>query len=323
MNLVILQPAGGDGETNFDNTINKPMELKKIIPFLNKKDADLVSSYYENGLVPIWGVTAGSKDINLHKWERIRAGDIVLFTANMRIFASGVVTHKLYNQELALELWGWKEKDVTWEYVYFLDEIQEIDIPVQKLNEVIGYSVNNPVRGFTVLDEEKSERVIEGFNFKSEVYNPSVSEEEFKEAVLNIDPSKPLDSKSESLRRTEQSFLRKYLFQNKKTSICGICHKEMPVEFLVTSHIKKRSKCTDEEKLDYKNVVMPMCKFGCDDLFEKGYITVQDGMVVKLKDISNINVKKYISSIQGNECAYWNEQSAKYFDWHKNFHLKR
>ncbi|MED4461844.1 hypothetical protein [Metabacillus fastidiosus] len=317
MNHVILQPSGGVGKENFDNTIKGSVNLDRIIPFLDKKDIDLISSCYEDRLVPIWGVTPAKDGSNEKHWEKIKAGDIALFTTNMRIFASGVVTHKFYSPQLALELWGWKEDGVTWEYVYLLDEIQELDIPVQQLNETVGYSRENSVRRFTVLDKEKSGRIFERFNFGSEVYYPHVSEEEYKEVVINIDPTKPLDSKSMSLRRTEQSFLRKYLFKNKKTSCCGICHKEMPVEFLVAAHIKKRAKCTDEEKLDYKNIVMPMCKFGCDELYEKGYIGVKNGKVVRLRKNSlTQHILDYIGQVEGNECNYWHDKTVKYFDWH-------
>lgn len=62
---------------------------------------------------------------------------------------------------------------------------------------------------------------------------------------------------------------------------CGICNKEYPINLLITAHIKKQTHCTFEEKLDYKNIVMPMCKMGCDDLYEKGYIFIRDGKVMK------------------------------------------
>ena len=48
------------------------------------------------------------------------------------------------------------------------------------------------------------------------------------------------------------------------------------MQFLVAAHIKKRSVCTDAEKRDLKYVAMSACKFGCDELFERGYIAVAD-----------------------------------------------
>jgi len=97
----------------------------------------------------------------------------------------------------------------------------------------------------------------------------------------------------------------------------------MPVEFLVASHIKKRSYCSDEEKLNYNRVVMPMCKFGCDDLFEKGYISIQNGEVVTLKrEKVTTFVEIYVNQIIGVSCEYWSKETKNYFDWLYKFHLK-
>jgi hypothetical protein len=41
MNHVILQPSGGTGKVNFDNTIKSPVALEKIIPFLNQTDKNI------------------------------------------------------------------------------------------------------------------------------------------------------------------------------------------------------------------------------------------------------------------------------------------
>jgi hypothetical protein len=86
------------------------------------------------------------------------------------------------------------------------------------------------------------------------------------------------------------------------------------------SHIKKRSKCNDDEKRDY-NVVLPMCRFGCDELFEKGYIGVNDsGVIIKIKLTTNVNVNNYISSLVGKNCKGFSTKNKKYFKWHREFH---
>ena len=56
---------------------------------------------------------------------------------------------------------------------------------------------------------------------------------------------------------------------------------------LVAAHIKKRAACSLEEKKDYKSIVMPMCSFGCDYLYERGYIAVSDGKIIDLKKKAN------------------------------------
>ena len=64
---------------------------------------------------------------------------------------------------------------------------------------------------------------------------------------------------------------------------CAICHRTFPVDLMVAAHIKPRSKCSTSERKN-PNIVMPVCKVGCDDFFEKGYIKVGKDGVVQIND---------------------------------------
>jgi hypothetical protein len=86
-----------------------------------------------------------------------------------------------------------------------------------------------------------------------------------------------LDRDSTAKSRKEQSFLRAYLLSNLSTGSCVICKHHFPFDMLVAAHLKKRAECTTEEKKDFGNVAALMCKTGCDDLYENGYISVQGG----------------------------------------------
>jgi len=124
-----------------------------------------------------------------------------------------------------------------------------------------------------------------------------------------------IDSKSKS--RKEQAFLRAHLANGKLIGVCTLCGNEFPVEMLIAAHIKNRSKCTDTEKRDFENVVTLMCKVGCDDLFEKGYVFVKDGEVVKNKKcLTTPSLDKVISEIEGNKVSNW-IGSSKYYLWHE------
>ena len=66
---------------------------------------------------------------------------------------------------------------------------------------------------------------------------------------------------------------------------------------------------------------MLMCKFGCDELFEKGYISVDEGIFISLnKDPSTPELANYLESLIDNPCEKYNEDSAKYFEWHLKYH---
>lgn len=126
-----------------------------------------------------------------------------------------------------------------------------------------------------------------------------------------------LDKNRKSLQRVEQGFLRSQLFGTANFSTCSVCGERMPIQFLVAAHVKKRSECSLEEKKDFKNNIVSMCRFGCDELYERGYISVKNGVVVDLSVGPLLEkVSKYVRSVVGNNCPSYTSTSAKYFDWH-------
>ncbi|PAW28040.1 HNH endonuclease [Peribacillus simplex] len=267
----------------------------------------------------MWGVTAGKNNLKVNKWNKIQAADLTFFSANRMLYSYGFITFKLHNEKLAQHLWGNNSEGQTWEYIYLLDEIRELDIPISKLIEIVGYKENYLIQRFTVLDEDKSNALFSYFDLKSETAIQPVSEDDYKENIENFG-LEDLDIEGKTKSRAEQAFLRKALFGTKTIGRCGICEKEYPISFLIAAHIKKRSLCSNEEKLDFRNIVMPMCKFGCDDLFEKGYITVSKGIISVNDKMTTEPLKRYLSHIEGKHCCYWNVDTIKYFDWHCNHH---
>lgn len=65
--------------------------------------------------------------------------------------------------------------------------------------------------------------------------------------------------------------------------------------------------------MDYQNIVTAMCKIGCDDLYEKGYIGVCNGKFVKIKNCFNPSVNEKVNELTGRICLGSNR---KYYDAH-------
>ena len=86
------------------------------------------------------------------------------------------------------------------------------------------------------------------------------------------------DSTSEQSARREQHILGQWLFEGKETEICALCGREFAVEALVTAHKKRRADCNEGERRD-PHIVMPLCKFGCDYLYEQQHVYVEEGIV--------------------------------------------
>lgn len=308
---VILQPcANKDAREHYVDTIENTKSLSSISQFLSDKELNELKEIYPQGQVAIWGVTPSQST----KWERIQAGDITLLAKEGAVFASAVTTYKIHSHALASQLWGFDNKGNTWEYIYFLSEVKKQHIPYKKLNKVIPYNENYVIQGFSLLDEEKSINVLKAFDLESETYFPDITDEELDKEFQN---EENLDTKSTTTGRKEQSRIRRLLFKNKPTGVCCICNKEYPVKFLWAAHIKKRAKCSLDEKKDTRHIAAPMCKFGCDELYEKGYIGVKGGSVIQIKDNElTDNLQSYINSIADNSCSSWNDNTKHYFDWH-------
>lgn len=320
MSRVILQPTGNkDAREHYVDTLIRPVDILRIKPFVTEDQFERIKKLYPNGLVPTWGVTPGVNNVNAKKWNRIEPADVTFFSAKRVLYSYGFVTYKIHNVPLAEHLWGRDSKGQTWEYIYFLDEIREHDIPVSLFNEIVGYSPNFNVQGFSVLDEQKSNVLLSYFDLESETAFQPVTERDYKEVIEAFNKD-TLDIEGKTKSRAEQGFIRKALFGNRTIHTCQICGKEYPIQFLVAAHIKKRSLCTKEEKLDYQNIVMPMCKFGCDDLFEKGYILVKDGKVALNQKLTTEWLDVYLHNLAGREIDNWNERNAKYFVWHAKHH---
>jgi len=308
---VILQPcANKDAREHYVDTIENTRSLSSISQFLSVKELNELKIIYPQEQVAIWGVTPSQSS----KWEKIQAGDITLLAKEGAVFSSAVTTYKIHSHDLASQLWGFDNKGNTWEYIYFLSEVKNQHIPYKELNKVIPYKENFVIQGFQILDEEKSINVLSAFDLESETYFPDIDTEELFEELRNEDN---LETKSTTTGRKEQAAIRRLLFKNKPTGTCCICSKEYPVKFLWAAHIKKRSKCTLDEKKDLENIAAPMCKFGCDELYEKGYIGVRRGNIIQIKDNElTDNLQSYIDSVIDNNCSSWNDNTKHYFDWH-------
>ena len=183
MSKIILQPAGNpDGREHYNDTIENPVELKSISKFLKKEELEDLYEIYEDGKCYIWGVTPGGN--NKTKWDRIDSGDVTLFARDGAIFASAVTTYKLINTQLAAYLWDYDDKRQTWENIYFVDEIRSHDIPVLNFNKVVPYKDGNIIRGFNVLDEEKSNNIIKEFGLESSVYIKPIESNQYDNEVI-------------------------------------------------------------------------------------------------------------------------------------------
>ncbi|MBC6448779.1 HNH endonuclease [Actinokineospora xionganensis] len=137
-------------------------------------------------------------------------------------------------------------------------------------------------------------------------------------ATLPSLPPDTLDKMTAAVRRVEQAELRKLVVGTDDTAQCALCGDTFPLRYLVAAHIKPRSQCTDEERRDLRNVAMAACAFGCDMLFELGYITVdKDGWIRTAEAMPSGRFADHVTLVGTRRCSAHRPGTEPYFAWHR------
>ena len=314
MTQIVLQPsADATARAHYADTIYRPVELSDVkakIPALTLKHLRML---FPDGKIPMWGVTPGVTGGNQSKWEKVELGALVLFSADNKIYGCGVVAAKFHNKALAKHLWGVDSNGATWEWMYALAEVRSLDISYRDFNKSVGYKLNYVIQGFNVLDETKSQAFMDAFDLHGKRLEWPPNPQDVNRAIKEFEE---LDRKFQAVQRVEQSALREHLLQGRKSGNCLLCGRTFHAHFLVAAHIKKRSECTDSQKRDLRNIGMLNCKFGCDELYERGYISVDgQGRVVKSSRLVSPVEREYMNSTVLTQIDV-SVSRERYFAWH-------
>ena len=323
MRIHVVPASDAYGREHYNHTVQLKVTIDKIKEFITDDEIlDLLS----DDSYAVWGTKKGKGNVNHTKWLRMNRGDICLFYRDKSFFSAAKVICKFENYDFALDLWEGitRNPDIdekeTWENMFLLDEIKQINIPVVMFNKFMGFKENNIIQGYNNYDDEISEKIIDEFQLSdwqtSSYFNPAQSSEDNKKRIEELlEGLSGTDAQSPGGQsRKEQSLHREHHFGGKKTSKCGLCHKDLPINLLHAGHIKPRRDCTEKERKDL-NVTMPVCKLGCDDLYEKGYIKVDEAGFITVNKLKNISgeLGEFIKQYKEKKCLYHNDRTSKYF----------
>jgi hypothetical protein len=118
--------------------------------------------------------------------------------------------------------------------------------------------------------------------------------------------------------RREQRKLRAKLLGQGTTGTCALCGRVVPTDCLRTAHVKRRSICTEHERLDLANIMIA-CTLGCDHLFELGYVYIDPKGVVRPRAsaAATPELNDAIERIAGRICAAHSSASEPFFAAHR------
>lgn len=316
MHVMVQTCADESAYQHYQNTILREVNIGVLASDLDEKNLTLLENM---GLkkFPVWGMEPSNGKVN-HQWAKLEVNDYVMFYRKKGFISYGHIVTKFHNKHLADKLWGTTVKNTTWEYMYVMRDLVHISIPASKILEIVNYH-KDFFQGAVTFNEELSLKICEYYDLATGMENMDF--QEFEE-ITKLD-MKETDRKASIYTRKEQAQLRDYLFKKKKYNKCAVCGRVFTEEFLVTAHLKKRSLCTLEERIDIDNIVVPMCTFGCDSLYEKGYLGIHDGHVIKLNNSSVQEAHNYIEQQVGKECSYYKKSNSIYCESHNEMFVRK
>lgn len=154
---VAIQPAGSPASRkHYLDTIENPVKISLYEELIGTDLVNLQKAS-KNGQVALWGVTPGTNNANVSKYKKLSIGDSVIFTRDKTAFACAQITYLFRNKQLAENLWGKDNKKQTWEFMYALNNVENLEISYELLQAAIGSKSGDNFMGFRVLDDEKSE----------------------------------------------------------------------------------------------------------------------------------------------------------------------
>ena len=138
---------------NIEDSIKNPVSLETAKRFLYPNSFNTL----ENGAQGIKGFYCfGMKPGSQGNFENMKSGDCVIFKTNgiPKFEYKGTVILKVKHPALGKELWG-VGKD--WDLIYFMKNMERINIDYQRLIGELGYNENYKLRG---INRVRTERMV-------------------------------------------------------------------------------------------------------------------------------------------------------------------
>ncbi len=122
------------------------------------------------------------------------------------------------------------------------------------------------------------------------------------------------DAVAISRRRREQARLRAYLLNGRNLAECALCGRSLPTSLLVAAHIMSRAASDEEDRKNFPSVAMLACNLGCDDLYELGFVVVDDEGIIRPGRRTGVEaVSEVVEGLVGRRCDAHNERTANNF----------
>jgi hypothetical protein len=266
---------------NLACSIETEVPSSKLVPFVARETIAEIQARAGVEGIRCWAMTPVPTQKAF--FAKMKPGDIVLLTESDTGYFThyAEVTFTLENKALGDTLWPFQTEN-SWELIYFLRNIQHIQIPKPEFVTKLGYKSNYAVPGTVRVSDQGLERFESEYGSLEKWFGIPYAHEEFAGLLGELHDGTAHDYSSSNVmgfakRRVKHEKFAAQVKANyqEACAMCGIKDQG----FLVASHIVPWS-------ADEKNRINPanglyLCVLH-DRAFERGYLVLDDELFIRM-----------------------------------------
>lgn len=156
--FFVVAGGGHDTDRHYHETIKNRRTVEEFSGFLSNEEKAKLAGYSHGRPYAVWGAVPGPG--NIKNWEMMEPGDYVMVYREGKIILAAEIAMKTRNPDLARYFWQEDSEGNTWECIYFMVNDVSFDLDISKLNKYLGYAENYTPRGFTAIQQEKTDKLL-------------------------------------------------------------------------------------------------------------------------------------------------------------------
>lgn len=157
---LLLAPCYGNPKTRrrYHRTIEATVDFEsnRHRDLLQPTDLASLRALHPSGTARFWGAIATHNPM----MDRLRTGDIVVFTGDNKVKAAGEIGHLFRNQALADLMWDQFDNGRSFVNIYSVHNIRAIERPRREVWRRLGFDEGDNVAGQRLVTDERVSRML-------------------------------------------------------------------------------------------------------------------------------------------------------------------
>ncbi|KNH37301.1 hypothetical protein SZL87_07680 [Exiguobacterium indicum] len=154
--LILFTASSDQALDHLETSVVNEFPIKQSINLVEPEKRHMLNGIETSS---VWGVKNG---VRLSKtWDNMPEGATVLIYTGGKFAYSAKVNGKIRSKELAEKIWGLDSDNRAWENLFFLDEVETVDIDRLEFNDFFGYDENHFPQGFKKVRSDRLQKRLE------------------------------------------------------------------------------------------------------------------------------------------------------------------